>query len=155
MDGRYAMARMRSEGVTLVELVVVLSISAVLCCVAVPGAVGARRAFRAADAAGRLGLVLREAQARAQASGVPVRVSVDGSGRFEVVSVGACAIRLGGGDLGTGISSNYPGGVVEFGPGGLPTAAGGASPRAGHFDVGTEPVARTVVLQLGGCVRCG
>jgi type II secretory pathway pseudopilin PulG len=145
--------RSRTAGVTLVELVVVLSISSSLCGIAIPGVVGARRAFRAGDAAGRLTLVLRDAQARAQATGARVRVEVDGSGRFSVVA-GADAGRIAGGELGAAVVSNYPGGVVEFGSGGLPTTAGGTSPRAGHFAVGAGPAVRNVVLQLGGCVRC-
>ena len=148
------MRRRGSQGVTLVELVVVLSVSAVLCCVAVPGVATARRSFRAADAAGRLSLVLRDAQARAQASGTPVRVSVDASGRFSVFTAGGTLVRTGGGDLGAAVVSNYPGGTVEFGPAGLPTVAGGVSPRAGHFEIDAGVVARSVVLQLGGCVRC-
>ena len=148
------MAWRGSAGVTLIELVVVLSISAVLCCVAVPGVVTVRRTFRAADAAERLSLVLRHAQAHAQASGTPVRVSVDGSGRFSVHAAGGTLVRLAGGDLGAAVASNYPGGVVEFGAGGLPTVAGGVSPRAGHFEVGAGATTRSVVLQLGGCVRC-
>lgn len=56
------------RGVTLLELVAVLAVSATLCGVAVPGVVHARRAFRAADAAQRLSLVLRDAQASAEAA---------------------------------------------------------------------------------------
>jgi len=151
---RCAVRQRGCAGVTLVELVVVLSISSVLCAVAVPGVVAVRRTFRAADAAGRLALVLRDAQARAQASGLSVRVAVDAGGRYIVDRAGAEVVRLAGGELGVAVASNYPGGVVEFGPGGLPAVAGGASPRAGHFDVGSGPVSHTVVLQLGGCVRC-
>lgn len=141
-------------GVTLVELVVVLSVSALLCTVAVPGVVQARRTFRAADAAPRLALVLRTAQARAQAAGVAVRVEVEGTGRFLVVEVGATPLRLASGDLGAAVVSNYPDGTVQFGPGGLPSVAGGVSPRAGHFAIGAGSSIRTVVVQLGGCVRC-
>lgn len=141
-------------GLTLLELVVVLSISAILCAVAVPGVVQARRTFRAADAAGRLALVLRTAQARAQAGGVPVRVEVEASGRFRVSQYGSSPAHIAVGDLGAAVVSNYPDDTVEFGAGGLPTVAGGVSPRAGHFDVGAGSAVRSVVVQLGGCVRC-
>lgn len=141
-------------GLTLLELVVVLSISATLCAVAVPGVVQARRTFRAADAAGRLALLLRTAQARAQAGGVPVRVQVDGAGHFRVSQTGSSPVHIAVGDLGAAVVSNYPDDTVEFGAGGLPTVAGGVSPRAGHFDVGAGAAARSVVVQLGGCVRC-
>lgn len=144
----------RSTGFTLIELVVVLSISALLCTVAVPGVVHARRGFRAAGAADRLALVLRTAQAQAQAGGVPVRVEVAGSGWFRVVLAGPSPVRVAGGELGAAVVSNYPDGTVEFGPAGLPAVAGGTSPRAGHFDVGDGASARSVVVQLGGCVRC-
>jgi hypothetical protein len=59
-----------------------------------------------------------------------------------------------GGELGAVVASNYPGGTVEFGASGLPTVAGGTSPRAGHFEVADGPSGSTVVVQLGGCVRC-
>jgi prepilin-type N-terminal cleavage/methylation domain-containing protein len=142
------------RGMTLVELVVVLSIAAVLCCVAVPGIVSARRTFGAAGAAGHLALVLREAQARAEASGVPVRVVVAPSGNYRVLEAGDGPDLLAGGYLGAGIDTNYPDGTVEFGTNGFPTVAGGSSPRAGHFTVVGAATARSVVVQLGGCVRC-
>lgn len=140
---------------TLVELVVVLAITAVLCAVAVPGVAAARRTFRADEAAHRLALVLREAQARAQASGVPVVVSVDADGGYVVT--GAGSFGAGGfarGELGAAVSGNYPGGAVQFGLGGLPSLSGGSSPRAGHFTVADGAPGRTVVVQLGGCIRC-
>ncbi len=144
----------RGAGVTLVELVVVLSVSALLCTVAVPGVVHARRTLRAADAAARLALVLRTAQVRAQAQGVPVRVEVEASGRFRVVEAGSPQERVADGHLGAAVASNYPDGTVEFGPGGLPTVVGGVSPRAGHFAIGAGASIRNVIVQLGGCVRC-
>lgn len=137
------------------ELVVVLAVSAILCAVAVPAGASARRTFRAHDAARRLALVLREAQARAQASGVPVVVSVGPDGAYRVTQPGAAsAVELARGDLGAPVGGNYPGGAVEFGAGGLPGLPGASGPRAGHFAVGDGAAGRTVVLQLGGCVRC-
>ena len=89
----------RQRGSTLFELVTILAIGAVLCAIAVPGVRAVRGVFAADAAAERLALVLRDAQARAQAHG-------------------------------------------------------GASPRAGHFTIGAATAGRTVVVQLGGCVRC-
>ncbi len=83
-----------------------------------------------------------------------MRVEVEASGRFRVSESGSSPAHVAAGDLGAAVVSNYPDGTVEFGAGGLPTVAGGVSPRAGHFDVGAGPAVRSVVVQLGGCVRC-
>ena len=144
----------RRSGMTLLEAVVVLAIAAILCAVAVPGVVAARGAFRSHGAARRLALVLREAQARAQASGTPVRVTVDPAGRYVVSEAGATPQVVACGELGATVGGNYPDGSVQFGAGGLPSVAGGSSPRAGHFDVAEAARGRTVTVQLGGCVRC-
>jgi prepilin-type N-terminal cleavage/methylation domain-containing protein len=142
-------------GMTLIELVVVLAVSAILCSIVTPNAVHARRTFRAHDAARRLALVLREAQARAAASGKPVTVTVANDGGYQI-SEGRSpsSMEIAGGELGAPVSSNYPDGTIEFGSSGLPTIAGGSSPRAGHFAVADGAAGRTVVVQLGGCVRC-
>lgn len=145
----------RQHGSTLVELVTVLAIGAVLCAVAVPGAAAVRSVFAADTAAERLTLVLRAAQARAQAHGAAVRVSVAGDGSYSVCDVCATGARpVARGELGADVDSNYPQGAVEFGSAGWPTLPGGASPRAGHFTIGDATAGRVVVVQLGGCVRC-
>jgi Tfp pilus assembly protein FimT len=145
----------RQQGSTLLELVTILAIGAVLCAVAVPGAASVRTMFAADAAAGRLALVLRAAQARAQARNTVVRVSVAADGRYSVLDVsppGSSVVTQG--ELGVGVDSNYPQGTVQFGGAGWPALAGGLSPRAGHFTIGSAGVGRSVVVQLGGCVRC-
>ena len=133
----------------------ILAISAVLCAIAVPGAAAVRSVFAADAAAERLALVLRDAQARAQAHGATVRVSVAGDGRYSVSDVLASgASSVADGELGVDVASNYPLGTLEFGAAGWPTLPGSASPRAGHFTIGSSTAGHTVVVQLGGCVRC-
>lgn len=145
----------RQHGSTLLELVAILAISAVLCAIAVPGVAAVRSVFAADAAAERLALVLRTAQARAQAHGAAVRVSVAGDGRYSVCDVGAFGERaVARGELGADVVSNYPQGALEFGAAGWPTLPGGASPRAGHFTIGAATAGRAVVVQMGGCVRC-
>lgn len=146
---------LRQQGSTLLELVAVLAIGAVLSAVAVPGAAAVRSVFAADAAAERLALVLRAAQARAQAHGAAVRVSVAGDGRYAVCEVCPSGERpVARGELGAEVDSNYPQGTLEFARAGWPTLPGGASPRAGHFTIGAAPAGRVVVVQLGGCVRC-
>ena len=145
----------RQRGSTLLELVAILAISAVLCTIAVPGVAAVRSVFAADAAAERLALVLRTAQARAQAHGAAVRVSVAGDGCYSVCDVRPSGERaVTGGELGADIDSNYPQGTLEFGAAGWPTLPGRTSPRAGHFTIGAATAGRTVVVQLGGCVRC-
>jgi type II secretory pathway pseudopilin PulG len=145
----------RQRGSTLLELVAILAISAVLCAVAVPGVAAVRSVFAADAAAERLALVLRTAQASAQARGAAVRVSVAGDGCYSVCDVGASGERpVARGELGADIATNYPQGTLEFGAAGWPTLPGGGSPRAGHFTIGAASAGRVVVVQLGGCVRC-
>jgi type II secretory pathway pseudopilin PulG len=145
----------RQHGSTLLELVTILAISAVLCAIVVPGVGTVRGVFAADAAADRLALVLRDAQARAQARGATVRVSVNGNGCYSVCDVSpAGESPVAGGELGADVESNYPQGSLEFGAAGWPTLLGRTSPRAGHFTIGTAKAGRTVVVQLGGCVRC-
>ena len=145
----------RQRGSTLLELVAILAISAVLCAVTVPGMAAVRKVFAADAAAERLALVLRAAQARAQARGVAVRVSVAGDGGYAVCDVCATGERaVARGELGADVDSNYPQGTLEFGVAGWPTLPGVGSPRAGHFTIGGSRAGRAVVVQLGGCVRC-
>ena len=143
------------RGSTLLELIAILAISAVLCAVAVPGAATVRGAFAADGGAERLTLILRAAQARAQARGGVVRVCVDQDGSYIVGDVDAGGLRpLLRGELGAGVASNFPLNTLEFGASGRPTLAGGVSPRAGHFTIGDSRSRHTVTVQLGGCVRC-
>ena len=86
----------RQRGSTLLELVAILAISAVLCAVAVPGVAAVRSVFAAEAAAERLALVLRTAQARAQAHGSAVRVSVAGDGCYSVRDI--ASVRRARGD---------------------------------------------------------
>jgi type II secretory pathway pseudopilin PulG len=145
----------RQHGSTLLELVAILAISAVLCAIAVPGVAAVRSIFAADAAVERLALILRSAQARAQARGIVVRVSVGGDGSYSVCDVGPSGEgRPARGELGAHVDSNFPQGALEFGAAGWPTLPGGTSPRAGHFTVGAAAAGRDVVVQLGGCVRC-
>jgi type II secretory pathway pseudopilin PulG len=145
----------RQHGSTLLELVTILAISTVLCAIAVPGVGAARSVFAADAAADKLALVLRDAQARAQAHGGTVRVSVAGDGCYSVCDVGLSGERqLARGELGVAVESNYPQGTLEFGAAGWPALPGRTSPRAGHFTIGAAAAGRVVVVQMGGCVRC-
>ena len=135
------------------ELLTVLAIGAILVAVAVPGVVSVRRAFAGHAAAVRLALVLRSAQARAQSGAAVVCVSVRPDGRYDVREVATDgSTRVTSGDLGADVSTNYPGGSVEFGLRGWPSLPGASSPRAGTFRIAGGRHA--VVLQLAGCIRC-
>lgn len=131
------------------------AVVAVFCAVAVPSAVGTRRTLGADAGARRLALVLRAAQARAQASGARTAVAVAPDGTYEAAEQGEGGWRVSGrGRLVAPVSTNYPGGRVEFGRSGFPLLAGSVTPRAGSFVVGSGGRSRTVVVQLAGCVRC-
>jgi type II secretory pathway pseudopilin PulG len=134
----------------MLELVTVFAVIAVLAAVTVPSASRARAALSAAEAAGKLALVLRSAQAQAQSSASPVLVEVSADGSYSIRTEPGQVVTSG--SLGAGVSSTYPGGVLEFGERGWAGLPGSASPRAGHFEVGGS--SRTVIVQLSGCVRC-
>jgi Tfp pilus assembly protein FimT len=140
----------RQRGTTMFELVTVLAVVAVLAAVGVPGAAKVHAAVSGAQAARRLALVLRAAQARAQCTGDRVRVEVDPGGDY--LAAGASSGVVAEGSLGAGVSSTYPGGVLEFTSRGWAGLPGASSPRAGHFTV--DGTAHSVVVQLSGCVRC-
>ena len=148
----------RQGGSTLLELLTVIAVVGILAAVAVPGAAAARRAFAGDAAARKLALVLRAAQARAQARVSIVRVSVAGDGTYVVLDMcaghDATAAPVAAGQLGADVHTNYPGGALEFGPRGWPCLPGASSPRAGSFTISGGSGDPDVVVQLGGCVRC-
>ena len=127
----------------------VLAVMAVLAAVAVPSAAGVRRAVGGHAGAQRLALLLRSAQATAQACGQAVHIRVGKSGDYTMESPSS----LENGSLGVAVSSNFPDGSLDFSPSGWPCLAGTETPRAGSFSFGTSP-GLTVVVQLGGCIRC-
>ena len=149
----------RQGGTTLLELLTVIAVIGILAVVAVPGAAAARRAFAGDAAARKLALVLRAAQARAQARVSIVRVSVAEDGDYVVLDVpaggAAAAEPVAAGQLGAGVHTNYPGGALEFGPRGWPCLPGASSPRAGSFTIEGGSGDPDVIVQLAGCVRCG
>lgn len=146
------------QGSTLFELLAVIAITGILAAIVVPGAGMVRRALSGPAGARELALVLRAAQARAQARATTVRVAVAADGSYTVrdLQTGApgppvAPVTIAAGRLGADVGSNYPDGIVEFGRTGRPSLPGATSPRAGTFTVGGE---HRVVVQLGGCVRC-
>jgi len=143
------------RGFTAVELLAVCAVVGVFCAVAVPSAVGTRRALGADAGARHLALVLREAQARAQSGGARTAVQIAPDGRYEVAEQAETGWRVTGrGRLSARVSTNYPGGRVEFGRAGWPLLAGTVTPRAGSFVLGPAGRTRAVVVQMAGCVRC-
>lgn len=141
----------RQKGSTLFELVTVMAVVAVFAAVAVPSAAHVGSAVSSAEAARRLALVLRAAQAEAQSRAASVRVEVDEGGDY-MVTVGE--ERLMSGSLGARVSCTYPNGTVEFSRRGWAGLPGSSSPRAGHFSVQGATASHTVTIQLSGCVRC-
>jgi hypothetical protein len=136
----------------MVELLTVLAVAGVLAAVSVPEAARVHATFAGAEGARRLALVLRAAQAEAQGRSVPVRVEVSAGGDYAVT--GAAGEVIMSGRLGAGVTSTYPGGVLEFTERGWARLPGSSSPRAGHFSVVGAASSAAVVVQLSGCVRC-
>jgi prepilin-type N-terminal cleavage/methylation domain-containing protein len=141
---------------TLLELVITMALAGAIAAFAVVPAASAHGRVSASTAAGRFALVLREAQARAQTTGSHVRVTLSNDGFFAVTQVssdGSPAVSSG--NLGPArCTTNYPGGGVDFNPSGWPCAVTSGSARAGSFVFSWGPNSSTVVVQLGGCVRC-
>lgn len=142
----------RQGGITMVELITVIAIVAAFASIAVPSAAHLRSAVSGAEGARRLALVLRAAQAEAQSRSAPIRVEVATDGDYVVTGPDGC--RIMSGRLGAGVTSNYPGGVLEFTERGWARLPGSSSPRAGHFGISGASGSATVVVQLSGCVRC-
>jgi Tfp pilus assembly protein FimT len=134
----------------MLEMMTVLAVLGILAAVAVPGAARARGTLSAGQAARRLALVLRTAQAEAQSRGSWVSVEVSADGDY-VVSGGTGA-DVTSGSLGASVTSTYPAGALGFSARGWAGLPGASSPRAGHFDISGS--VRSVVVQLSGCVRC-
>lgn len=139
------------RGSTMLEMVAVLAVIAVLAGIAVPGAARVGAGVSGAEAARRLALVLRTAQAEAQSRDARVLVEVGSAGDYVVTVAGE---RVMSGRLGVAVASTYPGGALEFSGRGWAGLPGAQSPRAGHFAVAGATSSRTVVIQLSGCVRC-
>lgn len=145
---------MRRHGYTMIETLVVCALAGMLVGLAVPAASSVRSGLAAGVAARELTVVLRAAQARAQAHGGRTRVEVGGDGAVVALELrDGVWQRWGAVHLPARVESNYPGGVVEFVAAGWPTAAGQESPRAGSFSL-LGPRPHTVVVQMAGCVRC-
>jgi prepilin-type N-terminal cleavage/methylation domain-containing protein len=100
------------RGITMLELVTVLAIVAIVAAIAVPGAARAHAVLSGAQGPHRLALVLRAAQAEAQNCGSPVVVRVAASGEYVVTGSGGAELLSG--SIGAGVTSNYPGGTLEF-----------------------------------------
>ena len=139
------------KGSTMLEMVAVLAVVAILAAIAVPSAARVGAGVSAAEAARRLALVLRVAQAEAQSRDTAVLVEVSGDGDYLVTLAGE---HLMSGRLRAAVSSTYPGGAVQFSERGWAGLPGSASPRAGHYSLAGATASRTVVIQLSGCVRC-
>jgi prepilin-type N-terminal cleavage/methylation domain-containing protein len=146
----------KNAAFTLVELTITMALLAAVAAFAIVPAASAHGRVSASSAAGRFALVLREAQARAQTTGCRVRVTVTDDGCYAVIDespVGPNVVSAG--SLGPArCSTNYPGGGVDFNPSGWPCAVTSGSARAGSFFFSWGAASSTVVVQLGGCVRC-
>ncbi len=142
----------REGGTTLFEVLTVLAVVAVLAAIAVPSASRVRASVAGGQGARKLALVLRAAQAEAQARAGSVRIAVEPDGDYTVTgSDGATAVS---GSLCASVTSNYPGDTLEFTEWGWARVPGSSSPRAGRFTVSGGMHSRDVVIQLSGCVRC-
>lgn len=145
-----------SRGHTLIELVTVCALMTILAGITVPSVVVSQARASSRVACQDFAVVLRAAQARARAEGSIVRVSVDAGGHgYRVETIGVQGVVFeDSGDFGAATcSSNYPGNAVEFTELGWPRAIG-AGVHAGTFRLTTVNCTHTVVLQMGGVVRC-
>lgn len=150
------MSLRRVTAFTLVELTIVMALLGAVAAFAIVPAAGAHGRLSASAAAGRFALVLREAQARAQTTGSRIQVTVTDDSRYTVAeeSLGG-AVVISAGTLGPArCSTNYPDDGIVFGPAGWPCAVTSGAARAGSFVFAWGVDSSTVVVQLGGCVRC-
>ena len=149
-----ARAPVRAQrGFTLVELLTALAVMAMTASITVP-VFGAPRRLAAADAAASFAVVLRHAQAEAQADACRLRVELtaDGGGSRWSAWHRDAVIEQTGEFGGARCSTNYPAGSVDFGAAGWPLAVGTGTPRAGtfHFSPGSG---HSVVVQMAGRIR--
>jgi type II secretory pathway pseudopilin PulG len=142
----------RQAGTTMFELITVICMVGIFAAIAVPGAAHVRSTVSSAEGARRLALVLRASQAEAQSRWAAVSVEVASDGDYTVT--GPEGQQIMSGRLGAAVTSNYPGGVIEFTERGWARLPGASSPRAGHFSIAGASGSATVVVQLSGCVRC-
>ena len=146
----------RLHAYTLIELIAALSVMTVAAVVTVPAVGLADGRLAAAASARQLALVLRRAQAEAQADGCRLRVQLtDGGDGYVVQRLAAdgTVVEEQGGFGGARCSSNYPAGAVDFTAAGWPLAQGSATPRAGTFSFSPAGGGHAVVLQMGGRIR--
>jgi prepilin-type N-terminal cleavage/methylation domain-containing protein len=145
----------RQRGFTLVELLTAIAVMAIAASVTVP-VFGAPARLAAVDSAKAFAIVLRRAQAEAQADGCRLRVALTAGGSgFSVSRIASDGeqVEQTGTFGGARCTTNYPGGAVDFGAAGWPLTFGTGTPRAGtfHFSPGSG---RSVVLQMAGRIRC-
>ena len=146
-----------ARGHSLLELVAVLAVLSVLAAVTVPLLAPAHRRLAAGEAARQFAVVLRHAQALAQTGMCRVRVRLTGEGDGYVVSRadgGAWVTEESGSFAGAACATNYPGACVQFAAAGWPLDDASGVPRAGTFVFGEGSWRRSVVLQMGGRIRC-
>jgi type II secretion system protein H len=144
------------RGYTMIEMVVVLAVAGILAAIAVPAAASVEGGAQVSAAAQQLALLLRRAQAAAQAGVTCTRVQLGDDGGWQYVELRNGEWRAAAsGSLGTSCcTTNYPDRAVEFSPSGWPCAAGSPVPRAGSFHFWWAGSQSAVVVQLTGDVRC-
>ena len=146
------------QGSTLFELLAVVAITGILAAIVVPGAGTVRRALSGPAGARELALVLRAAQARAQARATTVQVAVAGDGSYTVR------------DLQTGTpgrrsrrSRSPAASLAPMWEATTPMASSSSGARDGPVCPAPQALApgpssvggdHRVVVQLAGCVRC-
>jgi prepilin-type N-terminal cleavage/methylation domain-containing protein len=146
----------RVGGFTLVEIVVVLAVATVLAAITVPSVASVQGRAVVGAAARQLAMLLRRAQAAAQAGATRTQIQLTEGGECTYTELREGVWRyVAGASLGVlSCTTNYPGMAIEFSPRGWPCAAGSAVPRAGSFELSWAGLASKVVVQLTGDVRC-
>lgn len=141
-------------GFTLVEAAVVVAVLGLLAAVTVPAAATAEARAAARSAACQFALVLREAQALAQAHGHVVAVRLgERNARYSVTeTIDGQLVPVDSGCLSAVTwTTNYPQATVEFSAKGWPCSVVTHAPRAGTFTFGGGT--HEVVVQLAGRIR--